>query len=233
MHNVKSKGKLIVEISRQRLSTSLVERTRSVLGSWASLFSGSFQITRNSSSRLLVDTLSVIQAMSPADVVSVAVTCSKSSVLLPITGVDRGLVDLFEINLNRTLRVYREALSLTELVNLYCELLDLSASVEAFSTYRSQFGDALVRRIRSRETIPDNFSLHEFLDAFSADLDEEILSAVSAFVLAKIEARINEESLDSTLMDSLLSVDSAYARMKLKPCKEFVQAVKLFITGSS
>lgn len=234
MYSIKPKGKVIIELSRQKLDESMVFRMEAVLSNWGLLFTDSFTISRNSTSRHLVDTLSIIQTMSPTDVVVVAVACSKHGLFTPNVGVDRDLVEVFAENLRRTLLVYMEALSLKDLFSVYCELLDLSVTDVLFNEHRSEFGDSLLRRLKSNERIPVNFRIVEFLDAFSADLDEELMKAISRFMLERIQSATQSSSVvsEDELMDMLISVDSAFARLKLKPDTEFVEAVRLFISSS-
>lgn len=234
MYSIKPKGKVIIELSRQKLDESIVCRMESVLSNWALLFTDSYTISRNSTSRLLVETLSIIQTMSPTDVVVVAVACSKHVLFTPNVGVDRDLVEVFAENLRRTLLVYMEALSLKDLFSVYCELLDLSVTDVLFNEHRSEFGDSLLRRLKSNERIPVNFRIVEFLDAFSADLDEELMKAISRFMLERVQSATQSSSVvsEDELMDMLISVDSAFARLKLKPDTDFVEAVRLFISSS-
>jgi hypothetical protein len=225
--------KVVLETSRQKLDVSLVSRVESVLSRWTRIKDESDTGTRAECSRLLVETLSIIQAASPIDVVIIAAISQNTSILTPKIGIDLNLVHCFEEFIKRSFTVFSDVLSLTELFRLYCELLDLSLVNDLLSPYRVQFGAALTRRIKANERIPDQFAVPEFLDAFTSDLDEEIMNPVSACVLKRIKSSEVLSLQDKYFVETLLSVDSACARARLKPSSDFVEAVKLFITSAS
>lgn len=192
-----------------------------------------FEYSRGSISELLVATLRTVQSFNPSDVSIVKAIYANSRIASHAIGVDNELLDTFWQAIHRTEEIYKESLSFVDLLGLYLELLTASTGSNIFIESRDSVGVCMLLRIRSGERIPLSFPMTKFLDAFTVDLDAELLERIGAWCLHKVKvslkSRVTSDS-SHTLISELLAVHAAHEISKIPPSRNFVESVRLFIS---
>lgn len=192
-----------------------------------------FDDSRGSISEILVTTLRSMQSFKPSDVSIVKAIYVNSRISNHATGVDNELLDTFLQAIHRTEEIYKESLSFVDLLDLYLELLTASTGSNIFIESRDAVGVYLLLRMRSGERIPLSFPMTEFLDAFTVDLDADLLERIGAWCLHKVKVSLKSRvTLDSShpLISELLAVHAAHEINKIPPSRDFVESVRLFIS---
>jgi len=229
-----SSRRLILKSSRQKVSPALLSQADACSSGWGSVRNG--KITGNSRlflSKLLIDTLKTAQSMSPADVCVISSIFRESELHRAENGIDTELVKTFSDFLNRTLSIFTESLSLTELFQLYVQLLHLSSTEPEVVPERDHVSRSLTSRIRNGEELPIDFPTLEFVDTYIEDMDECILNTLSRWALRSVYRyrRESNPTDSSELTANLLAIQKGYDYKKISPpSKEFIDAIRIFIT---
>jgi len=217
--------------SRQRIKKVDVDETLRVLADWSECRLRHNVSYRNDWTNLILDSIRVIQVLSPADVFLLSVSFDQSGINRMDSGIDKDLVATFAELLDRVMRLNCEHLCLSELCSLYTDLLRVSVSEQAFVPHRYRVGEALRTRVRQQEEIPRSFPMLLFVDTFMQDLDAETLENLSTWLLR--QSRTCPPATGHPhpeLVEIALVIQRCFDTLQLPPSERFISAVRKLVS---
>jgi len=217
--------------SRQRITKVDVDETMRVLTEWSESRLRHNVAHRNDWTKLILDSIRVIQVLSPADVFLLSVSFDQSGLSRMDSGIHRDLVATFAELLDRVMRLNCEHLCLSELCSLYTDLLRISVSEQAFVPHRDRVGETLLTRVRQQEEIPRNFPMLLFVETFMQDLDAETLDNLSTWLLRQSQTCPSATgNPHPELVEIALAMQGCFDTLKLRPSERFISAVRKLVS---
>jgi hypothetical protein len=204
----------------------------SVSNAWLDLSYGKADVSRQSFSRLLLDSVKCFQCMAPIDVLIAGSIYANIKISAPEMVTDSSLLLTFEETLRRTVGAYLVTLSLDDLVKLYREVLTHSISFPSMRSSCENVQKAIVGRARSADSIEENLKISELIDALGDDADEFVMQKLGTYILGRVRTnRYHRPWSDTASMiaDDLMALQQVYDKKMIKPHAEFIEAVSHFI----
>ena len=217
--------------SRQTMPKPVVSESLRIIEAWDCLRTSDEMPGRNEGTKLLLNSIRIVQALSPSDTCLVTVAFRDSGLSRAESGIDSELVETFAELLERLLRLNCESLCLVELCSFHADLFRVSVQDRAFVPYRDRVASALVTRVREQERLPDSFPVLSFLDTFMQDVDEKILENLSKWFLEQTSrAPMQTKDLDPVLVDTALEIQRCYDTLKVHQSDQFIRAVRRLVS---
>jgi len=137
-------------------------------------------------------------------------------------GVDNCLVETVGETFARSISAICTSLSLSDLFDLYSEFLKFSVSRPDLHLPVANVESALLDRC-SREKLPSDFPICDFLSVFRENLNSSILKRIVHL------CRTKKDFPRVLLAQELVAIDLAFNDLKIPPTPSFVDAVKNFV----
>jgi hypothetical protein len=224
----------LVRALQQKLSEAQIREVRRVMSVWMQALGTESTLRSQSFVQLMIDTLRIVPSIGPTDLAIINAIFGNPTISLNFNRVDVELRDTFQEVLKRTLVIYCDSLSLSELYDVYRELLAITSDESNIHNARTALSRSLIERIAGGQRIPANFPLLHFLDCLSNEITPEVLDEASKWTFRKVKYAQTDslrEASQEELKRTALHIQSLYEKLHSKPSLEFIETVKILIAS--